>query len=156
MELCDKALIDAKAHLHPLLHNQPLDKLDSGSEFVQAFKRALEDRIALQLVSWQHCIQAVYGFNATLPQARHWDNTIHLLVLLEQPLETIQALSLILDLGLVQCLKQLNWSRFQMHESLLEIQQVAQLIRTNKRKNNMRYNAYAIATVAYEEALFRR
>ena len=123
-ELCDAALFDAKAHLHPLLHNEELDKLDSRSEFVQAFKRALEQRIALKLVCWQPCIQAVYGFNATLPQERHWDNTIHLLVLLSQPLETIQIMSLMLDLGLVQCLKQLNWSRFQMQESLLEIQQV--------------------------------
>src|SRR5574341_370354 len=123
-ELCDQALFDAKAHLHPLLHNAELDKLDSRSEFVQAFKRALEKRIALQLVSWQPCIQAVYGFNATLPQEGHWDNTIHLLVLLSQPLESIQALSLRLDLSLIECLKQLNWSRFQMHETLLDIQQV--------------------------------
>ena len=123
-ELCDKAVVDARAHLHPLLHNEALDKLDSRPEFVQAFKQALEERIALQLVSWQPCIQAVYGFHLTLPQESHWDNTIHLLVLLARPLQTVRALSLMLDLGLVQCLKQLNWSRFQMHESLLEIQQV--------------------------------
>jgi hypothetical protein len=124
LELCDKSVLDAKAHLHPLLHNEELDKLDSRSEFVQAFKRALEEHMALQLVSWHSCIQAVYGFNATLPQERHWDNTIHLLVLLPQPLEAIQVMSLMLDVSLVQCLKKLNWSRFQMQESLLEIQQV--------------------------------
>jgi hypothetical protein len=122
--LCDQALFDAKAHLHPLLHNEELDKLDSRSVFVQEFKRALEEHIALQLVSWQPCIQAVYGFKATLPQEGHWDNTIHLLVLLEQPLNTIQTLSQLLDHPLVECLKELNWSRFRMHETLLEIQQV--------------------------------
>ncbi|HEU0292143.1 MAG TPA: hypothetical protein VFR47_05375 [Anaerolineales bacterium] len=66
-ELCDKAVVDARAHLHPLLHNEALVKLDSRPEFVQAFKQALEERIALQLVCWQPCIQAVYGFNAPLP-----------------------------------------------------------------------------------------
>lgn len=122
--LCDHALHDAKARLHPLLHSEELDKLDRRSEFVMAFKRALEEGIARQLVLWQPCIQAVYGFNLTLPQERHWDNTIHLLVMLAQPLNSLQALSLVLDRGLVQCLKQLKWSRFRMPESLLEIQQV--------------------------------
>jgi hypothetical protein len=40
-ELRDKALFDAKAHLHPLLHNEELDKLDSRSEFVQKEPEAM-------------------------------------------------------------------------------------------------------------------
>ena len=51
--LCEKALQDAKSQLHPLLRNAELDHLDQRGEFLQAFKEALEQRIARRLVSWQ-------------------------------------------------------------------------------------------------------
>lgn len=124
-ELCEKALTEAKAHLHPLLRSEELDSLDRRCEFVQAFKRALEEGIAWQLAFWQPCIQAVFQFSdAHPPKEECWDNTIHLLVIVAQPLNTMKALGPILDRNLVDHLKQLNWSRFRMRESIVEIQQV--------------------------------
>ena len=57
-ELCEKALDDAKAQLHPLLREALLDRLDKRPEFVKTFKRALEQRIARKLAAWHPGIEA--------------------------------------------------------------------------------------------------
>jgi hypothetical protein len=41
-DVCEKALNDAKAQLHPLIRHVELDRLGKHSEFVQAFKLSLE------------------------------------------------------------------------------------------------------------------
>jgi len=124
-DLCDKALNEAKTRLHPLLGVEELENLDRRCEFLQAFKRALEEGIARQLVFWQPCIQAVFQFNESLPPKEEcWDSTIHLLVMITQPLNTMQALGPILDRNILKRLQQLNWSRFRMCKSIVEIQQV--------------------------------
>ena len=43
-DLCEKALNDAREQLHPLLREVELDRLEKRSEFVQAFKSALEKK----------------------------------------------------------------------------------------------------------------
>ena len=37
-DLCEKALNDARTHLHPLLRNVEVNRLGQRSEFLQAFK----------------------------------------------------------------------------------------------------------------------
>src|SRR5215207_5214299 len=64
-DLCEKALTNAKSRLHPLLQDVELERLDQRCEFLQAFKRGLEQAIARKLVMWQPCVQAVYEFEAT-------------------------------------------------------------------------------------------
>src|SRR6266540_1790144 len=80
-ELCEKALHDAKSQLHPLLQNAELDRLDQRGEFLQAFKQALEQRIARRLATWQPNVQAVFAYDATrMENVENWDGSIHLLV----------------------------------------------------------------------------
>jgi hypothetical protein len=124
-DLCEEALNDAKAQLHPLLRDVELDRLDQRSEFIQAFKSALEKRIARKLAVWQPGIQAVFTFDQTLAENREaWDGSVHLLVKVPRLSDAIKALNKKLDQSLVKYLKQLGWSRFRKHQSILEIQQV--------------------------------
>ena len=64
-DLCENALKDAKEQLHPLLRDAQLDRLDERPEFVKAFKRALEQRIARKLADWYPGVQAVFQFDET-------------------------------------------------------------------------------------------
>lgn len=124
-ELCDKALDDAKAQLHPLLRNIELDRLDRRHDFAQAFKLAFEQRIAQKLAAWQPGVQAVFAFDESWIESRKpWDGSIHLLVKVPHLSKGMKALGKQLDKSLVKYLKQLNWSRFRKHESILEIEQV--------------------------------
>ena len=124
-DLCENALDDAKSQLHPLLQNIELDRLDRRAEFLQAFKNALEQRIAQKLHLWQPGIQAVFKFDETPADMRNdWDGSIHLLVKVPRLSEALKELGQRLDQTLVNCLKQLGWSRFRNRETILELQQV--------------------------------
>src|SRR5215213_6509257 len=80
-EICEKALNDAKTELHPLVRNTELVHLRKRNEFVQAFKLALEQRIAQKLAKWQPGVQAVFKFDESWMDNREsWDGSIHLLV----------------------------------------------------------------------------
>ena len=126
IELCEKALSDAKAGLHPLLRNAELNRLEKRSEFLQAFRLALEFRIARQLAAWQRGrIQAVFRFDETRRRPGSlWDGSIHLLARVSRLSNTIKALSRKLDQSLLKRLQELGWSHFQERQSMLEIQQV--------------------------------
>lgn len=131
-ELCEKALSDAKAQLHPLLREVELNRLDQRREFVEAFKRALEERIARKLVLWQPGVEAVFRFDeALLENAETWDGSIHLLLKVERLSNAVQILGKKLDQSLTRYLKQKSWSRFQKRKSMLDVQQVT--------PNEMRY-----------------
>jgi hypothetical protein len=124
-DLCEKALNDAKEQLHPLLRNTELDRLDKRSEFVQAFKTALEQRIARKLAAWQPGVQAVFKYDETRAEnMENWDGSIHLLVKVPRLSNAVKALGRKLDRGLVRCLKRLGWQRFGTLESILEVQQI--------------------------------
>jgi hypothetical protein len=124
-DLCEKALNDAKAQLHPLLRNTELDRLGQRSEFLQAFKSALEQRIARKLAAWQPGVQAVFKYDQTLTEnMEKWDGSIHLLVKVPRLSTVVKVLGRKLDGGLVKCLKRLGWQRFRMLQSILEVQQV--------------------------------
>lgn len=124
-ELCEKALNDAKAELHPLLRNVDVNRLDGRIEFLQAFKSALEQRIAKKLALWQPSVQSVFRFDDTY--TRHdpsWDGRIRLLVKVPRLSNAIKSLGESLDKYLLGYLKQLGWSRFQEQQSILDVQQV--------------------------------
>jgi len=124
-DLCEKALNDAKAQLHPLLRNTKLDRLGQRSEFLQAFKSALEQRIARKLAVWQPGVQAVFKYDQTWTEnMEKWDGSIHLLVKVPRLSTAVKVLGRKLDGGLVKCLKRLGWQRFRMLQSILEVQQV--------------------------------
>jgi hypothetical protein len=124
-ELCETALNDAQGQLHPLLQNTELERLDQRNELVQAFKKALEERIARKLASWQPDVQAIFKFDETrMKNSESWDGSIHLLVMVSHLSSTVKALGDMLDQRLLKCLKQLDWSRFQASQSILEVQQV--------------------------------
>lgn len=124
-DLCEKALQDAKQQLHPLLRDAELDRLDERPEFVKTFKRALEQRIARKLAAWHPGTQAVFQFNeAPMETWETWDGSIHLLVKVPRLSDTLKNLARRLDRSLVKVLRQLNWPRFQTHQSVLEVQQV--------------------------------
>jgi hypothetical protein len=145
-ELCKTALNVAKGQLHPLLQNTKLERLDQRKEFVQAFKNALEERIARKLASWQPGVQAVFKFDETrMKNNDSWDGSIHLLVMVSHLSNTVKALGEMLDQSLVKCLKQLDWSRFQKTQSILEVQQVT----PNEIRRGISYGAmfYAVYTV---------
>ncbi|HLO32134.1 MAG TPA: hypothetical protein VK249_23500 [Anaerolineales bacterium] len=123
--LCEKALDDAKSQLHPLLQNIELDRLDQRGEFLQAFKSALEQRIARRLALWQPGIQAVFKYEETRTEnMENWDGSIHLLVKVPRLSSAVKALGRRLDKSLVRYLKQLGWKRFRSRQSILEVQQV--------------------------------
>jgi hypothetical protein len=124
-ELFENALKDAKAQVHPLIRNNELDRLDKRREFVQAFKLALERRIAKKLALWQPGAQAVFKFDESwMENQTAWDGSVHLLVKVPQLSNAIQSLGQRLDHCLLRYLKQLGWSRFRTKRSFLEIQQV--------------------------------
>ena len=124
-ELCEKALYDAKTQLHPLLRNIELKRLEKRSEFVQAFRLALERRIARKLAAMQGGrIQTVYRFEETWRRPGSWDGSIHLLVKVSRVSSTIEAMSQELDDSLLKRLQQLEWSCFEGRQWMLKIQQV--------------------------------
>jgi hypothetical protein len=124
-EICEKALNDAKTELHPLMRNTELLQLRKRSEFVQAFKLALEQRIAQKLAKWQPGVQAVFKFDeAWMDNREYWDGSIHLLVKVPRLSNAIKTFGKKLDQSLIHCLQQLGWSRFQKRQSILEVQQV--------------------------------
>jgi hypothetical protein len=146
-ELCEKALNDAKEQLHPLLRNVELNRLEKRSEFLQAFRLALEHRVARQLAAWQHGgIQAVFRFDETRrkPGSR-WDGSIHLLAKVSRLSNTIKTLSRKLDQSLLKRLQELGWSCFQERQSILEIQQAT----PKEIRRGLGYGAmfYAVYTV---------
>ena len=146
VELCEKALKDAKAQLHPLLRSIELDRLEKRSDFVQAFRFALEHRIARKLASWRPDVQAVYRFDETQrgPGGR-WDGSIHLLLKVPRLSNTLMGLGKKLDRSLVQYLKQLGWVRVPKKQSVLEVQQVT----PNELRHGISYGAmfWAVHTV---------
>jgi hypothetical protein len=124
-ELCENALKDAKEQLHPLLRDVRLDRLDERPEFVKTFKRALEQRIARKLAAWYPGVEAVYQFNETsTDDPETWDGSVHLLVKVPRLSETLKILGRRLDRSLAKYLSQLNWPRFEKHQSILDVQQV--------------------------------
>jgi len=137
-ELCEKALNDAKAQLHPLIRSVELNRLDQRIEFVQAFKLALEQEIARKLALWQPDVQAVFKFDETpLENIETWDGSIHLLVKIPRLSNAIKILGKKLDRGLMKYLNQLGWSRFRKRQSILEIQQVT----PNELRHGVSYGA---------------
>jgi len=123
--LCEAALNDDKDQLHPLLQNTELERLDDRREFIQAFKNALEQRIARKLASWLPGVEAVFRFDETGTKNKEsWDGSVHLLVMASQLSNGVKAMGEMLDQSLVKYLKQLDWSRFQSTQSILEVQQV--------------------------------
>jgi hypothetical protein len=145
-EVCEKALHDAKNQLHPLLRNTELERLDQRSEFLQAFKGALEQRIARTLAAWQPGVQAVFKYDETRTEnMENWDGSIHLLVKVPRLSNAVKALGSKMDKGLVKHLKKLSWPRFQTRQSILEVQQVT----PNELRHGVGYGAmfYAVYTV---------
>jgi hypothetical protein len=145
-DLCEKSLNDAKAQLHPLLREANLNRLDQRREFIEAFKSALEERIARNLVLWEPGVQAVFRFDeAPVQNAVAWDGSIHLLLKVGQLSSAVQALGKRLDQSLTRYLKHMGWPRFQQRKSILEIQQVTQ----NEIRHGISYGAmfYAVHTV---------
>jgi hypothetical protein len=141
-DLCEKALNDAKAQLHPLIRSVELDRLDKRGEFLQAFKLALEQRIARKLAVWQPNVQAVFKFDETLTENREaWDGSVHLLVKVPRLSNAVKALEKKLDQSLLKYLKQLGWSRFRKRQSILEIQQVT----PNELRHGVSYGAMFFA-----------
>lgn len=145
-DLCEKALNDAKEKLHPLLWDAELDRLDERPEFVKTFKRALERRIARKLAAWYPGVQAVFQFDdgpTENPEA--WDGSIHLLVKVSRLSDTVKILGRRLDRCLMKYLRQLNWPRFQKHQSILDVQQVT----LNELRHGIGYGAmfHAVYTV---------
>ena len=124
-EVCEKALADAKSKLHPLVRDVELDRLEQRNEFIQAFKSALERRIAKRMAIWLPGVQAVFKFDAP-GRVNHqpWDGIIHLLVKVPRLSDQIKALTKRLDRGLVSYLRQAGWSRFEGSPFILDIQQV--------------------------------
>jgi len=145
-DICEQALNDAKEQLHPLIRNAELNQLRKRSEFVHAFKLALERKIAQTVAAWQPNVQAVFKFDESWMESRNsWDGSIHLLVKVPHLSNAIQVIGKRLDQSLTQCLKQLGWSRFRKHQSILEIQQVT----PNELRHGVSYGAmfYAVYSV---------
>jgi hypothetical protein len=136
--LCERALNDAREKVHPLLRNNTLDRLEKRSEFVQAFKLALERRLAKKLALWQPGVQAVFKFDGSWLESRAaWDGSVHLLVKVPRLSNAIQVLGSRLDRCLLKYLKGLGWSRFQKKQSFLEVQQVT----PNELRHGISYGA---------------
>jgi hypothetical protein len=138
-DLCEKALDDAKSQLHPLLQSTELERLGQRSEFLQAFKSALEQRIARKLAIWQPGVQAVFKFEET--RMENWDGSIHLLVKVPQLSNAVKTLGRRLDKSLVKCLNQMGWQRFRTRQSILDVQQVT----TNELRHGIGYGAMFLA-----------
>lgn len=145
-ELCEKALEDAKRQMHPLLHQSGLDHLSLRVEFLDAFKTALEKRVALTLAAWQPGVQAVFKYDRTpMSTAETWDGSIHLLVKVPRVSDSIRALGRKLDRSLIKCFRQIGWKRFQTLPSILEVHQVT----PSELRHGVGYGAmfYAVYTV---------
>jgi hypothetical protein len=124
-ELCEKALEDARAQLHPLLRGTDVSLLRNRVDFAQSFKRALENRIAQKLAAWQPGVLAVFQFDDSWMESRkHWDGSLHLLVKVPRLSKALKRLGKDLDKSLLKWLKQIGWSRFHKRQTVLEIQQV--------------------------------
>jgi hypothetical protein len=124
-ELCEKALMDAKTQLHPLLQQVELEKLGQRREFVQAFRHSLEGVVAESIALWLPLVKVVYRFDALRGRSTDdWDNRIHLLILVPRLLPSINELGAELDREMLEQLQRFSWSRFQDSKSILEIQQV--------------------------------
>src|SRR5574338_579835 len=107
--LCEHALEDAKAQLHPLLRSVELQRLWQRKEFVKAFKAALERRIAQRLAAWQPDVQAVFEFDESWMESRNsWDGSVHLLVKVPRLSKALQVMGRVLDRSLVKTLRQLG------------------------------------------------
>ena len=144
--LCAKALNDAKSKLHPLIQNVELKRLDRRDEFTQAFKDALEHRIAQKLALWQPNVEAIFRFDTSREKSYEgWDGSIHLLIMVSTLSKKVKFLYEMLDKILVNYLRQLGLSRFQMSHSILEVQQVT----SNEVRRGISYGAmfYAVHTV---------
>jgi hypothetical protein len=145
-KLCETALEDAKAQVHPLLRNADLHRLGQRMEFVKAFKIALERRIAQRLALWQPDVQAVFQFEESWMESRtSWDGSIHLLVKVPYLSNAIKVMGKSLDRSLLKTLKQLGWDRFQKRQTILEIQQVT----SDEMRRGISYGAmfYAVYSV---------
>lgn len=145
-ELCEKALSEAKAQLHPLLRDVELGRLSQRGDFLQAFKSALERRIARKLAAWQPGIQAVFTYEESPTEnLDNWDGSIHLLVKVPRLSNTVKVLGRTLDRVLVKRLEQLGMSRFEKRQSMLDVQQVT----PNELRHGISYGAmfYAVYTV---------
>jgi hypothetical protein len=130
-------LNDAKEQLHPLMRTAELRHLRKRIEFVEAFKRALEQRIAQRLAAWQPGVLAVFQFDETRRE-KPWDGSIHLLVKVPHLSDAIKTLGKKLDDNLTACLKEgLGWSRFRQRRSILEVQQVT----LNELRHGISYGA---------------
>jgi hypothetical protein len=145
-EVCEKALNDAKEKLHPLSRNVGVNRLDKRSEFLQAFRSALEHRIAKTLAVWQPTVQSVFRFDDV--HATHdpaWDGKIHLLVKVPYLSDALKTFGKNLDRYLLGYMRQLGWSRFQRQPSILDIQQVT----LNELRHGTGYGAmfYAVYSV---------
>jgi hypothetical protein len=145
-ELCEKALNDAKEKLHPLSRSVDVNRLDKRSEFLQAFRSALERRIAKKLAAWQPAVQSVFRFDSL--HAIHdaaWDGKIHLLVKVPRLSNTVKTIGERLDQYLLRHFRQSGWLRFQKQQSMLEVQQVT----INELRHGVSYGAmfYAVYCV---------
>lgn len=141
-DLCEQAIQDAKAQLHPLLQNNELNRLSQRVEFLQAFKRALEERIARKLAAWQPGVQAVFSYDRTrVEMIETWDGSIHLLVKVPHLSNALKALGKGLDGGLMNCFSQFGWERFLNRQSVLEVQQVT----PNELRHAIGYGAMFLA-----------
>ena len=141
-QLCEKALMDAKSQLHPLLQNMGLDRLDKRGEFIGSFKAALERRIARKLAVWQPGVQAVFTYDETrIENLQDWDGSIHLLVKVPRLSGMLKALAAKLDKSLVTCLNRMGWQRSRTCQSILDVQQVT----PNELRHGISYGAMFFA-----------
>lgn len=146
-EVCEKALDDARAELHPLLRNEDVNRLEKRDDFIEAFKSALEKQIARRLALWQPSIQSVFRFDHShAADDPSWDGKIHLLVKVPRISKAIKSFGRNLDKYLLGYLaKQLGWSRFNGQRSVLDVQQVT----VNELRHGVSYGAmfYAVYSV---------
>lgn len=137
-DLGEKALNEAKSHLHPLLRSMDVNRLDGRKEFVQSFKSALERQIAKRFALWHPAITAVFMFEETyVVNETRWNNTIHLLAKVPQVSDNLKRFGKKLDTHLLEYLKQMGWSRFKEQRSILELQQVT----LNELRHGVSYGA---------------
>jgi hypothetical protein len=137
-QLCEKALNDAKTQLHPLLRSMDVNRLVGRKDFLQAFKSALEYRIAKRIALWQPAVQAVFKFEETrVADGTDWNSKIHLLAKVPCLSDSLKMFGKKLDTYLLGYLKQMGWSRFKEQRSILELQQVT----LNELRHGVSYGA---------------
>lgn len=123
--LCEQALQDARGRLHPLLGQAELSRLSQRGDFLDAFKAALEQRIARAVAARGPDIQAVFRYEEhSQDSGADWDGSIHLLVAVPQRSDVLRALGQELDRALLSCLRGLGWQHVCGRRSVLEIHQV--------------------------------